>query len=211
VMERFAPERGMRIYGRGVRRRLAPMLDGDIAWQAMAWAALLSLGQVPVIRYGEEIGLGDCLELPERNAVRMPMHWHDGPGAGFTDQSRHAWRAPPADGPYGYRTVNVEAQRAMPDSLLLRVRELLQQRNAHPVLQQGPHTLDPPSPALLMLRFGEAPHQALALINFGDNPVEVDVPLHGPLHTLVGHGAKLQGRRCYLQGHGYTWLAAEGA
>ena len=35
--------------------------------------------------------------------------------------------------------------------------------------------------------------------------------LHGPLHTLVGHGAKLQGRRCYLQGHGYTWLAAEGA
>lgn len=211
VMERFAPERGMRIYGRGIRRRLAPMLEGDIAWQAMAWAALLSLGQVPVIRYGEEIGLGDCLELPERNAVRMPMHWHNGPGAGFTDEPRHAWRAPPADGPYGYRTVNVEAQRATPGSLLLRVRELLQQRNAHSVLQQGPHTLDPPSPALLMLRYGEAPHQALALINFGDEPVEVDVPLRGPLNTLVGHGAKLQGRRCYLQGHGYTWLAAEGA
>ena len=60
VMGRFAPERGMRIYARGIRRRLAPMLEGDIAWQGMAWAALLSLGQVPVIRYGEEIGLGDC-------------------------------------------------------------------------------------------------------------------------------------------------------
>ncbi|MBL2545226.1 trehalose synthase, partial [Klebsiella pneumoniae] len=55
------------------------------------------------------------------------------------------------------------------------------------------------------------PHQALALINFGDEPVEVDVPLRGPLNTLVGQGAKLQDRRCYLQGHGYTWLAAEGA
>ncbi len=87
------------------------------------------------------------------------------------------------------------------------MRELLQQRNAHPGLQQGPHTLDPPSPALLMLRYGEAPHQALALINFGDEPVEVDVPLRGPLNTLVGRGAKLQDRRCYLQGHGYTWLA----
>lgn len=211
VMERFAPEPGMRIYGRGIRRRLAPMLDGDTAWQAMAWAALLSLGQVPVIRYGEEIGLGDCLELPERNAVRMPMHWHDRPGAGFTDQPRHAWRAPPADGAYGYRTVNVEAQRATPGSLLRRVRELLQQRNAHPVLQQGPHTLDPPSPALLMLRYGEAPHQALALINFGDNPVEVEVPLHGPLRMLVGHGTTMQDNRCILQGHGYAWLAAEGA
>ncbi|MCZ7843273.1 trehalose synthase, partial [Stenotrophomonas maltophilia] len=88
---------------------------------------------------------------------------------------------------------------------------LLQQRNAHPVLQQGPHTLDPPSPALRMLRYGEAPHQALALINFGDNPVEVEVPLHGPLRMLVGHGTTMQDNRCILQGHGYAWLAAEGA
>ena len=186
VMERFAPERGMRIYGRGIRRRLAPMLDGAIAWQAMAWAALLSLGRVPVVRYGEEIGLGDCLELPERNAVRMPMHWHGGPGLGSpTNRGMPGART----GGRPLRLPHGECRGATRDagSLLLRVRELLQQRNAHPVLQQGPHAR-PTLTALLMLRFGEAPHQALALINFGDNPVEVDVPLHGPLHTLVGHG-----------------------
>jgi len=62
-----------------------------------------------------------------------------------------------------------------------------------------------------MLCYGDAPRQALALINFGDEPVEVDLPLRGPLRTLVAHGARLRDHRCILQGHGYTWLAADGA
>ena len=72
VMQRFAPEPGMRIYGRGIRRRLAPMLEGDVAWQAMAWAALLSLGQVPVIRYGEEIGLVTAWSCPNAMPCACP-------------------------------------------------------------------------------------------------------------------------------------------
>ena len=37
------------------------------------------------------------------------------------------------------------------------------------------------------------------------------MPLHGPLRMLVGHGTTMQDNRCILQGHGYAWLAAEGA
>jgi maltose alpha-D-glucosyltransferase/alpha-amylase len=209
VMQRFAPDPGMRIYRRGIRRRLAPMLDGDVDWQAMAWATLLSLGQVPVIRYGEEIGLGDCLELPERNAVRMPMHWHDGPGAGFCDDPRHAWRAPPADGPFGYRSVSVAAQRDTPGSLLLRVRELLQQRAAHPVLQRGPHVQPSPSPALLVLAYDDGSAQALALINFALEEIEIDLAGTASLPPVVNHGARIDGTRCRVRGHGYAWLAGD--
>ena len=194
VMERFAPEPGMRIYGRGIRRRLAPMLDGDTAWQAMAWAALLSLGQVPVIRYGEEIGLGDCLELPERNAVRMPMHWHDRPGRVYRSATACVARA---SGRRRLRLPDSECRGATRDARLAAAACASCCSNAMPIpcCSRG-HTLDPPSPALLMLRYGEAPHQALALINFGDNPVEVEVPLHGPLRMLVGHGTTMQDNRC---------------
>lgn len=207
VMARFAPDPGMRIYGRGIRRRLAPMLGGDVRWQAMAWAALLSLGQVPVLRYGEEIGLGDCLDLPERNAVRMPMQWHDGPAGGFTDAPRHAWRKPLETGPFGYRTINVAAQQSDPDSLLGRIRELLHQRAEQPLLQAGPTVLPSHAPALLVLRYGHGPKQALALVNFNTQPVWFEVPLAGHLTAIVARHAVLQGRRCLLQGYGYAWMA----
>ena len=75
VMAAFAPDENMRVFGRGIRRRLAPMLGGDTRRVAMAHAIVQSLPGVPVIRYGEEIGMDDDLSLPERAAVRTPMDW----------------------------------------------------------------------------------------------------------------------------------------
>lgn len=75
VMEKYAPDPDMRIYGRGIRRRLAPMLDGNERQQAMAHALLFSLPGTPVVRYGAEIGMGDLLSQPERESVRTPMQW----------------------------------------------------------------------------------------------------------------------------------------
>ena len=71
-------------YGRGIRRRLAPMLGGDRRRIELAYSLQMSMPGTPVIRYGEEIGMGDRLDLPEREAIRTPMQWDGTPGAGFS-------------------------------------------------------------------------------------------------------------------------------
>jgi maltose alpha-D-glucosyltransferase/alpha-amylase len=124
VMQAFAPEPDMRLYGRGIRRRLAPMLDGDVRRQALAQALLLSLPGTPIVRYGEEIGMGDDLSRPERLSVRTPMQWNDQANAGFSSAQRLA--APViADGPFAYAHLNVAGQLKDSESLLNRARHLL--------------------------------------------------------------------------------------
>jgi maltose alpha-D-glucosyltransferase/alpha-amylase len=115
----FAPEPDMQLYQRGIRRRLAPMLQGDPRRLQLLNSLLFSLPGTPVIRYGEEIGMGDDLQLPERNAIRTPMQWTDGEHAGFSTAPGRRLSAPVIDrGEYRYRLVNVTAQRLSPDSLL---------------------------------------------------------------------------------------------
>jgi maltose alpha-D-glucosyltransferase/alpha-amylase len=103
VFERLAPEPRMRVYGRGIRRRLAPLLGDDVRRIELAFALLASLPGIPVLLYGDEIGLGDDLSRPEREAVRTPMDWQA-----------------------------VDAQRRDRSSLLSRVRTVLQARRSTP-------------------------------------------------------------------------------
>src|SRR5438045_3072762 len=84
VFAAFGPEPTMQLYGRGIRRRLAPMLGNDRRRIEMAYALQFSLPGTPVIRYGDEIGMGEDLRLPERNAIRTPMQWSSAPNAGFS-------------------------------------------------------------------------------------------------------------------------------
>src|SRR3982074_642744 len=67
VFEKFGPEKSMQLYGRGIRRRLAPMLGGDRRRLELAYSLMCTLPGTPVIRYGDEIGMGDNLDLTERN------------------------------------------------------------------------------------------------------------------------------------------------
>jgi maltose alpha-D-glucosyltransferase / alpha-amylase len=118
--EAFGPEPTMQLYGRGIRRRLAPMLGGDRRRIEMAYALQCTLPGTPVLRYGEEIGMGDDLSLPERYALRTPMQWSGGPAAGFSlAKKRDLIRPVVADGDFSYEVVNVDAQRADRESLLL--------------------------------------------------------------------------------------------
>ena len=71
----FGPEPTMQVYGRGLRRRLPPMLDGDPRRIRMVYSLLFSLPGTPVLFYGEEIGMGENLDAPGRLAVRTPMQW----------------------------------------------------------------------------------------------------------------------------------------
>jgi len=84
VFDAFGPDEDMQLFGRGLRRRLPSMLDGDEQRIRMAYSLLLSLPGTPVLFYGEEIGLGDNLEIEGRLAVRVPMQWTSGPGGGFS-------------------------------------------------------------------------------------------------------------------------------
>ena len=69
----FAPDRDrMWIFDRGIRRRFAPMMDGDLQRLKLVYSLLLSLPGTPVINFGEELGMGDDLSLKERNPARNP-------------------------------------------------------------------------------------------------------------------------------------------
>ena len=92
LRRRSAPEKEQQLYDRGIRRRLAPMLDGDRRRLELAYSLMLTLPGTPVLRYGDEIAMGDDLSLPERECARTPMQWSDEPHGGFTAAEQAAER-----------------------------------------------------------------------------------------------------------------------
>jgi maltose alpha-D-glucosyltransferase / alpha-amylase len=119
IFAAFGPDPNMQLYNRGLRRRLAPMLGGDQARLRLAYSLLFSLPGTPLIYYGEEIGMGEDLALPERMAVRTPMQWSSYDNGGFScAPPRRFVRPMIAEGDYAYQRVNVGVQRGDPGSLL---------------------------------------------------------------------------------------------
>src|SRR3954466_5946921 len=117
VFDAFGPDKNMQLYDRGIRRRLAPMLGGDQRRLELAYSLMFTLPGTPVIRYGDELGMGDNLDLAERNCARTVMQWSDEPNGGFTKNERP--HTPVIDeGPYGYQHVNAAIQRRHAESLL---------------------------------------------------------------------------------------------
>ena len=84
VFAAFRPEQDMQVYGRGLRRRLPTMLDGDQRRIRLVYSLMLSLPGTPTPFYGEEIGMAENLDLPGRMAVRTPMQWQPGALGGFS-------------------------------------------------------------------------------------------------------------------------------
>ena len=91
VFAAFAPDENMRLYNRGIRRRLAPMLDGDRRRIELAYSLQFTLPERPWCGTATEIGMGDDLSLPERNAIRTPMQWPDGPPPASPVRSPTSW------------------------------------------------------------------------------------------------------------------------
>ena len=87
VFDAFGPDPDMQIYGRGLRRRLPPMLDGDPRRIRMVYSLLFSLPGTPVLFYGEEIGMGEELSAEGRSAVRTTMQWSPDRNGGFSDRA----------------------------------------------------------------------------------------------------------------------------
>ena len=178
VFAAFGPDPDMQIFDRGLRRRLPPMLAGDRDRIRMVYSLLYSLPGTPVLFYGEEIGMGENLDVPGRMAVRTPMQWAPGATAGFTDAAPRMIVAPVPDGEFGPDRVSVADQLDDPDSLLSWFEMLNRRFRENPVLGLGEVTvLDVDEHAVLAHQVAADGDLVVALHNFSDRPVTVCVAL----------------------------------
>jgi maltose alpha-D-glucosyltransferase / alpha-amylase len=122
----------------GIRRRLAPLMEGDRRRIELMSGLLMSLPGSPIMYYGDEIGMGDNVYLGDRNSVRTPMQWDGSFNAGFsTADPERLWLPLISNAVYGYQSINVESQRRNPTSLLNWTRRLIEVRRPMRVFGRG--------------------------------------------------------------------------
>ena len=209
VFARFAPERNMQLYQRGIRRRLASML-GDRRHIELANSLMFASPGSPVLRYGDEIGMGEDLSLPERAAVRTPMQWSSERNAGFST-ARTLSNPVISKGPYGYQQVNVDAQRRDPGSLLNWMIKMIRVRKECPEIGWGDWTLLRTGvPGVLGLCYAWRGNRVVVLHNFNRQPQQVKVTLEGEGSELLVNLLERGDSRASKQGHHEIGLAAFG-
>jgi maltose alpha-D-glucosyltransferase / alpha-amylase len=217
VFAKFGPEERMRLYGRGIRRRLASML-GDRRQIELAYSLLFSLPGTPVIRYGDEIGMGDDLSLAERNSVRTPMQWSREPQAGFST-ARQTVQPVINQGLYGYELINVESQRRDPSSLLSWTAQMIRLRKECPEIGWGSwEILETGSPAVLALRYDWRDNSLVLIHNFDAAPHDITVkPNCEGEEKLINLLIEEQSRadqearhHLELEAYGYRWYRVGG-
>ena len=179
VMEAFAPDEEMRIFGRGIRRRLAPMLEDDRQRLELAYSLLLTLPGTPAILYGDEIGMGEDLSQKGRDAVRTTMQWSSEANGAFSSRDVEALVRPIiSEGKWGYKQRNVTEQRRDRDSFLSWMTRAIHQRLDTPEFGEGePHVIDTGDPRVFAHRAQKGERFALAVHNLCGEPVEVDLEL----------------------------------
>jgi maltose alpha-D-glucosyltransferase/alpha-amylase len=215
LFESFAPEQDMQLYGRGIRRRLAPMLQSDRRRLELAYSLLMTLPGTPVIRYGDEIGMGDDLRLPERQCARTPMQWSTEPHGGFTGGDKPVLPVI-SGGTYGYEHVNVAEQRRDPNSLLNWMERIIRMRKEVPEFGWGDFTvLRPGTAEVLAIRYDWRNNSVVAVHNLAAEPREIrlNVGLEGEdgkrLINLLSADHSVaddSGKHCILlEAYGYRW------
>jgi maltose alpha-D-glucosyltransferase/alpha-amylase len=202
----------------GIRRRLAPLLGNRRAAIELMNGLLFSLPGTPVIYYGDEIGMGDDLDLPDRRGIRTPMQWGPGENAGFST-CVPGLLSPPVilDHGYGPGDVNVEAQRADRRSLWHWMQRLISVRRDHRVFARGSLTiLDPGKGHVLAFLRELGEERLLVAANLSARPQTIEVPppaAEGAVaRRLVGEAdVQTTGPRCRvsLEPYGFAWLSME--
>ncbi|WP_405584898.1 alpha-amylase family protein [Streptomyces sp. NBC_01190] len=216
VFAAFGPDKDMQLYGRGLRRRLPPMVDGDPRRVELAYSLLFTLPGTPVLFYGEEIGMGENLAAEGRQAVRTPMQWTSDKGGGFSTADAGALPNPVVAGAFGPKRVNVHDQAHDPDSRLGRMRTMVERYREAPELAWGAYEiLDAGDPGVLAHVSSVPEGAVLALHNFSDRPVAVTTTVPGlkggrlltDLFTRAAVKSAAGGRvEVDLEPYGYRWL-----
>jgi maltose alpha-D-glucosyltransferase / alpha-amylase len=138
VWAEFAPEEDMRIYGHGIRRRVASMFKNDKARMKMFYAIVFGFPGIPLLNSGEEIGMSEDLSLEGRESVRTPMQWTSGKNGGFSSATAAKLYRPVINkGEFGFKKVNVADQQRDPDSFLNYMNRLVRMRLQLPIIAEG--------------------------------------------------------------------------
>ncbi|MFI7601065.1 alpha-amylase family protein [Actinoplanes sp. NPDC049681] len=216
VFAEFGPDENMQLYGRGIRRRLAPMLGGDRRRIELAYALQFSLRGTPVLRYGEEIGMGDDLSLKGRDAIRTPMQWSALPNGGFsTAKAGDLARPVVSDPQYGYEKVNVTLQRHDRASLLSWFERMIRTLREAPEVGSGTCTpVDVPVPSgVLVHRADDRTGTMVFIHNLGPDDGVVDLgsldpEAEFPNDVLSDSEYPDPGKLDALpiKGYGYRWI-----
>jgi maltose alpha-D-glucosyltransferase/alpha-amylase len=216
VFDAFGPEPAMQLYGRGIRRRLATMLGGDRRRIELAYALQFSLRGTPVLRYGEEIGMGEDLALAGRDSIRTPMQWSLQPNGGFSTADRRDLVRPVIqDGDFGYETVNVTLQRHDPGSLLSWFERMIRTLREAPEIGAGRCShVDAAHPrGVLVHRADDGTGTMVFVHNLGPDDATVDLSvLHPeaefPNDVLADRDYPEPGKLDAIQvaGYGYRWI-----
>jgi maltose alpha-D-glucosyltransferase/alpha-amylase len=211
--EAFAPDPGMRLYGRGIRRRLPSMVGDHPGRIRLAYSLMFSLPGTPVLLYGEEIGLRENLAVPGRLANRPPMQWSAEEHAGFSppgtsDLIRPVGRVHPDH-------VNVADQRRDRGSLLDWMERLIRRRRECPEIGWGRATRLETAPGVFAHRCDWRGVTLVAVHNLSDRSVTADLGLDDlcegdELLDLLGDedARRASGRemRLDLEPYGFRWL-----
>ncbi|NTW41078.1 MAG: trehalose synthase [Cellulomonadaceae bacterium] len=220
VFAAFGPDQDMQVFGRGLRRRLPPMLDGDPRRIRMVYSLLFALPGTPTLFYGEEIGMGENLAAPGRMAVRTPMQWSAERNGGFSSARPSRLPGPiPEDG-FSPQHVNVSDQRHDPGSLLAFVTLLVRRYRECPELGWSAlDVLDQPHVGVLAMCSSLDDATVVTVHNLAPHPVTVPLTLEGAApgdrlvdllqdgQVAVGAGGRVD---VTLDGYGYRWLRLVG-
>jgi maltose alpha-D-glucosyltransferase/alpha-amylase len=220
VFDAFGPNPEDQLYDRGIRRRLTPMLGGDRRRMELAYSLMFTLPGTPVLRYGDELGMGDDLSLPERTCCRTPMQWSTEPNGGFTKSNKPI--VPVIQkGPYGFEHVNAADQRRDPNSMLNWTERIIRMRKEVPEIGWGEFdVLETRDPAVLAMRYDWRNNSVLFLHNFASESREIEFStgLDGEKANLLVNlltadhsGTGSNGKHCVcLEGYGYRWYRVGG-
>jgi trehalose synthase len=215
VFDAFGPEENMQLFGRGLRRRLPPMLCDDGDRLRMAYSLMLSLPGTPVLFYGEEIGMGENLDIEGRSSVRTPMQWSPDRNGGFSTARPSRLRRPLPGGRYGPLAVNVAEQRRDHSSLLSWMEQMIRRRREIPEISwDGFDNLDL-ADGVLAQRFRGADRHVVVIHNLSPEPSELEMPVDPDFPMVIDllrgdalpHEPADHRHELTLGPYGYSWLA----
>jgi maltose alpha-D-glucosyltransferase/alpha-amylase len=217
VFQAFGPKEEMQLFGRGLRRRLPTMLNGDPDRIRMVYSLVFALPGAPVLFYGEEIGMAENLAIPGRLSVRAPMQWSAERHGGFSTADAAKLSRPVVAGRrWGPASVNVEAQERDEGSLLRWMERLIRRRRQTPEIAFGAWSVLPlADAALFALRYDWEGRTVLVLHNLGAKPLRAsfapsDAAGWVGLDDLLGRGdfslARDGSIEVELAGHAARWL-----
>lgn len=219
VFDKYAPTKDMHLYERGIRRRLSPMLGGR-AETELAYSLMFSMPGTPVLRYGDEIGMGDDLTLNEREAVRTPMQWSGEKNSGFSDATKLVHPII-NEGFYSYKHINVENQRRDPASLLNWITGMIRLRKECVEIGWGKwNVLKLKNKQVLAMQYTWKGRVLLIIHNFNERPCELVVSekdagatrLIDLINNMESEVDEKKRHTIILEAYGYRWFrAATGA